>query len=58
MAAQKHKEKVFEEIFYIFERLLTQNPTNKDSQLSLSFRTIWRNVTKSKHRGLWGIISA
>ena len=28
------------EIFGIFERLLTQNPTNQDSQLSWHFQTI------------------
>ena len=58
MAAQKHKEKLFAEIFYIFERLLTQNPTNQDSQLSLFFWTIWKTVTKSKNSDLWGIIFA
>ena len=33
MAAQKHK-KLSSEIFDIFECLITQNPTNQDSQLS------------------------
>ena len=34
MAAQKYKRELFAEIFCIFERLLTQNLTNQDSQLS------------------------
>ena len=33
MAAQKKKQ-LLTEIFGIFERLLAQNPTNQDSQLS------------------------
>ena len=31
---QKKKKKMLNEIFGIYERLLTQNPTNQDSQLS------------------------
>ena len=34
MAAQKRKKKLLTEIFGIFECLITQNPTNQDSQLS------------------------
>ena len=34
MAAQKRKKKMLAEIFCIFERLLTQNPTNQDLQFS------------------------
>ena len=34
MAAQKRKKELLAEIFCIFECLLTQNPTNQDSQLS------------------------
>ena len=36
----------------IFESLLTQNPTNQDSQLSWFFQTIWGTISKSKTRGL------
>ena len=34
MTAQKRKKKLLAEIFYIFECLLTQKPTNQDLQLS------------------------
>ena len=40
MAAQNYKKKLLREIFGIFEHLLTQNPTNQDSQLSQFFQTI------------------
>ena len=33
----------------IFESLLTQNPTNQDSQLSWFFQTIWKTISKSKN---------
>ena len=60
MAAQKRKKKknLLTEIFGIFECLITQNPTNQDSQLSWFFQTIWKTVRKSKNIGLEGIISA
>ena len=51
MAAQQKKKKVVE-VFSIFESLLTQNPTNQDSELSLFFQTIWTAISKSKNRGL------
>ena len=50
MAAQQKKKLV--EVFGIFESLLTQNPTNQDSELSLFFQTIWKTISKSKNRGL------
>ena len=50
MAAQQKKKVV--EVFSIFESLLTQNPTNQDSELSLFFQTIWTTISKSKYRGL------
>ena len=34
MVVQKRKKKLLTEIFGIFQCLLTQNPTNQDSQLS------------------------
>ena len=34
MAAEKRKKKLLVEIFCIFEHLLTQNSTNRDSQLT------------------------
>ena len=40
------------EVFGIFESLLTQNPTNQDSELFLFFQTIWKTISKSKNRGL------
>ena len=46
------------EIFGIYEGLLTQNPTGQDSQLSLFFQTIWKTVVKSKNMGLQRIIYA
>ena len=49
MAAQQKKKLV---VFGIFESLLTQNPTNQDSELSLFFQTIWKTISKSKNRGL------
>ena len=49
MAAQQKK---LVEVFGIFESLLTQNPTNQDSELSLFFQTIWKTISKSKNRGL------
>ena len=52
MAAQKWKNKLFAEMFCILECLLTQNPTNQDSQLSLFFQAIWKTVRKSKNKGL------
>ena len=48
MAAQKKK---LVEVFGIFESLLTQNPTNQDSELSLFFQTVWETISKSKNRG-------
>ena len=47
MAAQQKKKKV--EVFGIFESLLTQNSTNQDSELSLFFQTICKNIGKSKN---------
>ena len=56
MAAQQKKEKKKKkkmiEAFGIFESLLTQIPTNQDSELSLFFQTIWKTISKSKNRGL------
>ena len=49
MAAQKKK---LVEVFDIAECLLTQNPTNQDSQFFLFFHTIWKTISKSKNRGL------
>ena len=46
MAAQQKKKLV---VFGIFESLLTQNPTNQDSELSLFFQTIWKTISKSKN---------
>ena len=46
------------EVFGIFESLLTQIPTNQDSELSLFFQTIWKTISKSKNRGLQENISA
>ena len=56
MAAAQQKKLV--EVFGIFESLLTQNPTNQDSELSLFFQTIWKTISKSKNRGLQENISA
>ena len=39
-------------MFYIFECLLTQNPTNQDSQLSWFFQIIKKTVKKENNRGL------
>ena len=36
----------------IFESLLTQNPTNQDSQLSGFFQTIRKTISKSKNSRL------
>ena len=58
MAAQKQKKKLLTEIFGIFYHLITQNPTNQDSQLSWFLQTIWKTVRRSKNMGLQGIISA
>ena len=49
MVAQQKK---LVEVFGIFESLLTQNPTNQDSELSLFFQTIWKTIRKSRNRGL------
>ena len=49
MTAQQKK---FVEVFGIFESLLTQNPTNEDSELSLFFQTISKTISKSKNRKL------
>ena len=57
MAAQQKKKRLVE-VFGIFESLLTQNPTNQDSELSLFFQTIWKTISKSKNRGLLENISA
>ena len=57
MVAQKCKNKLLVEIFGIFECLLTQNPTNQDSQLSWFFQTIWKAISKSKDRELKETIS-
>ena len=46
------QQKKFAEVFGIFESLLTQNPTNEDSELSLFFQTIWKTISKSKNRKL------
>ena len=43
MAAQKRKKEIVE-IIFIFDCLLTRNPTNQDSQLSWFFQTIWKTV--------------
>ena len=51
MEAQQKKKKLVE-VFGIFESLLTENPTNQDSELSLLFQTIWKAISKSKNRGL------
>ena len=45
-------------MFCIFERLLTPNPTNQDSQFFGLFKTICKTVRKSKNMGLQRIISA
>ena len=37
MAAQKEKKTLLEEIFCILECLLTQNPTNQDSQVTPNY---------------------
>ena len=47
MAAQQKKKKKLVEVLGIFESLLTQNPTNQDSELSLFFQTIWMAISKS-----------
>ena len=52
MTAAQQKKKKLVEVFGIFESLLTQNPTNQDSELSLFFQTIWKTISKSKNRGL------
>ena len=52
MAAQKEKRKIVGTIFYIFEWLLTQNPSNQDSQLSWFFQTISKTAEKSKQGNL------
>ena len=55
MAVQHKKKKKLKkmiEVFDIFESLLTQNPTNQNSELSLFFQTIWKSISKSKNRGL------
>ena len=49
---KKKKLKKMIEVFDIFESLLTQNPTNQNSELSLFFQTIWKSISKSKNRGL------
>ena len=54
MAPQKRKKTFSAEIFRIFECLLTQNPTNQDSQLSWFFQTIKKSVRKSKNQGALG----
>ena len=51
MVAEKWKKKLLVEIFGIFECILTQNPSNQDSQLSWLFQTIWNSVRKSKNMG-------
>ena len=52
MAAQKCTKNLLAEIFDDFECLLTQNPTNQDSQLSWFFQTIWKIVRKFKNMEL------
>ena len=47
------KKKLLAKIFCIFECLLTQNPTNQDSQLSWFFQKLWKVVRKSKTGGFW-----
>ena len=56
MVAQKCKKKLLTKFFGIFECLLTQNLTNQDSKLLIPQDT-WQNITKSKHKGLYGITS-
>ena len=56
MVAQKCKKKLLTKLFGIFECLLTQNLTNQDSKLLIPQDT-WQNITKSKHKGLYGITS-
>ena len=56
MATQKRKKILFE-FFGVFERQLTQNPSNQDSQFSWFIQTIWKTVRKSKNMGLQGITS-
>ena len=52
MAVQHKKKKKMIEAFGIFESLLTQKPTNQNSELSLFFQTIWKSISKSKNRGI------
>ena len=47
IAAQKHIR-----TFWHFECLLTQSPTNQDSELSLFFETIFKAISKSKNGAL------
>ena len=56
MATQKRKKILFE-FFGVFERQLTQNPSNQDLQFSWFIQTIWKTVRKSKNMGLQGITS-
>ena len=53
MAVQinNNNKKNLVEVFCIFKSLLTQKPTNQDSQLSWFFQTIWKTISKSKNRG-------
>ena len=51
MAAQKRKKKLLAEMFCIFECLLTQNPPNQCSQLSLFSQTIGRLLHNPKTGG-------
>ena len=44
MEAQQKKKKLVV-VFGIFESLLTENPTNQDSELSLFSQTIWKTIT-------------
>ena len=52
MQLKKTKKKLLTEIFSIFECLVTQNPSNQDSQLTWFFQIIWKTVRKSRNMGL------
>ena len=53
---KNEKKKLVTDIFGFFQHLITQNPTNQDSQLSWFFQMIRKCVGKPK--GIQVIISA
>ena len=55
MAAQKgKKKKIQQKILCTLECLLTQNPSNQNSQISWFFKTKYKTITKSKEKEALG----